>query len=57
MRDFDEIFKLAADRHGGRDVLEAKLTKPKTTAQLAALPEDRWLSTICKSVFQAGFNW
>ncbi len=57
MRDFDEIFELAADRHGGRDVLEAKLTKPKTTAQLAALPEDRWLSTICKSVFQAGFNW
>lgn len=57
MRDFDDIFKLAADRHGGRDALEAKLTKPKTTAQLAALPEDRWLSTICKSVFQAGFNW
>ncbi len=57
MREFDDIFELAADRHGGADALEAKLTKPKTLDELAAMPEDRWLATICKSIFQAGFNW
>ena len=57
MHHFDEIFGIAADRHGGESALEAKLTKPLPPEELAAIPEDRWLSTISKSVFQAGFNW
>ncbi|MCE8510267.1 DNA-3-methyladenine glycosylase I [Ruegeria pomeroyi] len=57
MHHFDEIHALAAARHGGTAALEAKLTRPASAAELAALPEDRWLSVITKCVFQAGFNW
>jgi len=57
MHHFDDIFDMAANRHGGCDALESKLSKPKSPAELAALPEDRWLSIITKTVFQAGFNW
>ena len=57
MHHFDEIHALAAARHGGPAALEAKLTRPASAAELAALPEDRWLSVITKCVFQAGFNW
>ncbi|MTI01722.1 DNA-3-methyladenine glycosylase I [Roseibium sp. RKSG952] len=57
MRNFDEIFDIAAERHGGPDALEEKLGKPKNPAELADMPEDRWLSIITKCVFQAGFNW
>lgn len=57
MHHFDEIYDLAAARHGGRAALEEKLQKPKTQDQLAAMPDDRWLSVITKCIFQAGFNW
>ncbi len=57
MRHFDEIYSIAAGRHGGPDRLEEKLSKPKSTAVLAAMPDDRWLSTITKTIFQAGFSW
>lgn len=57
MRPFDEIHAIAADRHGGADALNSQLTKPTTPEQLAAITEDRWLSTLTKCVFQAGFNW
>ena len=54
---FDEIFGLAAARNGGEAALEAKLTRPLPPKELSELAEDRWLATITKSVFQAGFNW
>lgn len=57
MHHFHEIFGIAAARHGGEHALEAKLTKPTPPAELARLPEDRWLSIISRCVFQAGFNW
>ncbi|AXS39513.1 3-methyladenine DNA glycosylase [Breoghania sp. L-A4] len=59
MRTFDEIFELAAERHGGAEALEGMLAeqKPKSEAELAAIPDDRWLSMFSKCVFQAGFNW
>ncbi|WP_282151644.1 DNA-3-methyladenine glycosylase I [Ruegeria atlantica] len=57
MRHFDEIFAMAATRHGGRDALNDKLSKPKSLAELAEMPEDRWLSIITKTIFQAGYNW
>jgi len=57
MRHFDDIFAIAADRKGGTDALNAMLTKPLSAAELAALPEDRWLSQLSKCIFQAGFNW
>ena len=57
MRSFEEIFAIAADRHGGAAELEAKLYKPKPAEELARIPDDRWLAGMTKAVFQAGFNW
>ena len=57
MRDFDEIFAIAAERKGGADALEALLPTPLTPQELAAIPEDRWLAQFTKGIFQAGFNW
>jgi 3-methyladenine DNA glycosylase Tag len=57
MRHFTEIFDIAATHQGGTDALNAQLTKPLTHAELAAIPEDRWLAQLSKNVFNAGFNW
>ncbi len=57
MHHFDEIYSIAAQRHGGPDALEQNLGKPKSLAELVSMPEDRWLSIITKCIFQAGFNW
>ncbi len=57
MREFSEIFTIAAERKGGHDALEKLLVKPLNPDELAKIPEDRWLSQLTKCVFQAGFNW
>ena len=57
MRSFDDIFALAADRHGGPAALEQALTKPLSAADLANVPDDRWLAQMTKCIFQSGFNW
>ncbi|MFT4561086.1 MAG: 3-methyladenine DNA glycosylase Tag [Gammaproteobacteria bacterium] len=57
MRNFDDIFELAASRKGGSKALEKLLTKPKSARILRNIPDDRWLSAITRSVFQAGFVW
>ena len=57
MRSFNEIFSIAAGRHGGAAALEDRLERPADADTLAAIPEDRWLSRMTRSVFQAGFNW
>ena len=57
MRSFEEIFQIAAKRHGGAEELEKKLAKPLSPGKLAAIPDDRWLAGMTKSIFQAGFNW
>ncbi len=57
MRTFDEIFEIAAERHPGTDAIEQQLEKPKPVSALTAVPEDRWLAQMTRSVFQSGFNW
>lgn len=57
MRHFDEIFAISAARKGGPEALNEMLEPPLSPAELAAIPEDRWLSTITRCIFQAGFNW
>jgi 3-methyladenine DNA glycosylase Tag len=57
MRDFDEIFAIAAGHKGGNAALEALLTKPLSAAALAETSGGRWLSAMARCVFQAGFNW
>jgi 3-methyladenine DNA glycosylase Tag len=59
MRSYDEIFAIAAERHGGKAALEAAIAQHKSMSagELAAIPDDRWLSAMSKRVFSAGFNW
>lgn len=57
MHSFDAIYDIAAGRHGGSEALETKLPRPLPPEDLARIPEDRWLATLTKCVFQAGFNW
>lgn len=57
MRSYAELFEMAAARKGGSDALNAMLPKPADPAQLRAVGDDRWLATISRCVFQAGFNW
>ena len=59
MRSFDEIYDRAAARRGGAAALEAALAEwpAKSAAELAAIPDDRWLAEMTRGVFRAGFNW
>ena len=57
MRSFDEIFAIAADRKGGAEALEARLSVPLSSVEIAATQDDRWLSAMAKCLFQAGFDW
>jgi len=59
MRPFSEIWREAAARKGGDAALEALVAEHpvKTSAELAAVPDHRWLAQMSKSVFQAGFSW
>lgn len=57
MRSYDEIFEIAAERKGGAEALEALLERSLPSAELAKVPEDRWLAQFAKSIFQAGFSW
>ena len=56
-RDFDALFALAANRKGGAGAFEQTLPTPKTPAELAAIPDDRWLAAMTRAIFQAGFSW
>lgn len=57
MRHFDELYQIATDRKGGATALEDMLEKPLSADALAKLPEDRWLATMTRCIFSAGFNW
>lgn len=59
MHSFDEIFEMAAKRHGGKEAVEEMLSTlvPRAADELVSLPDDRWLSMFTKCIFQAGFAW
>ncbi|WP_119302753.1 DNA-3-methyladenine glycosylase I [Dongia deserti] len=57
MRRFDEIYAIAAERKGGTKALEALLDRPLPRDEIAAIADDRWLSSMARSLFEAGFNW
>lgn len=54
---FADLHARAAARKGGDAALEDLLTDPKPAAELAAIPDDRWLSDMTRRIFQSGFNW
>ncbi len=59
MQTYQAIFDRAAEHHGGAKALAAKLTEsqPRSPAELAAIPDDRWLAEMTRRIFQACFNW
>ncbi len=57
LRSFDALFALAAARKGGPDAFEQTLPTPQTPAELAVIPDHRWLAAMTRAVFQAGFSW
>lgn len=57
MRDLDEILAISIERKGGVDAIFEGVAPSKSAAELAAIPDDRWLAAMTKGIFQAGFNW
>ncbi|AYV22598.1 DNA-3-methyladenine glycosylase I [Vibrio mediterranei] len=57
MEKFDSIYARAADRKGGEQGLESIVSKPLSRDEVAAIPEDRWLSAFSMKVFQSGISW
>lgn len=57
MLSFKSIRARAADRKGGDEVLDSLLGPVPDNAALAAVPDDRILSTMASRVFSAGFVW
>ncbi|WP_299351357.1 DNA-3-methyladenine glycosylase I [uncultured Shimia sp.] len=55
MRSYDELYAIASERKGGKDALETMISLPDPN--VTEMPEDRWLATMTKCIFQAGFNW
>ncbi|WP_217390103.1 DNA-3-methyladenine glycosylase I [Deefgea piscis] len=57
MEKFAEIQARAMARKGGAQALQALLPKVASEAQFLALPDDRVLAMMCRTINQAGFNW
>ena len=53
MRRFEEIYAIAAERHGGDAALREKIGN---LADPSGLTDDRVLAQFSRSVFCAGFN-
>ncbi|MEM7461414.1 MAG: DNA-3-methyladenine glycosylase I [Pseudomonadota bacterium] len=58
MQKFSEIAEIAEKRNGV-EVMDrlVKTDLPKSSLELAAIPDDRWLAMATRCIFQAGFNW
>lgn len=59
MKSFDDIWAIAAAKHGGGAALEDQLAeyRSKTPTEIAAIPDDRILASMARHAFQAGFSW
>ena len=57
MTTFDSILDKARSHHPDLDDRLAAHAGPRPLSELAALPDDRWLSLMTRCVFQAGFVW
>ena len=57
MNRFESIFERAAERKGGRAVLEELLPAPRSAAALRRLEDAACLEEMTKCVFRSGFVW
>ena len=56
MKDYAWLYDFALNKKGGVAELEAQLPTPLSPDELAAIPDDRLLSTLCRRVFRAGLK-
>ncbi len=56
MRDFQWMLEYGINRFGSIAALEARLPAPATSAELIAVPDDRYLSLMALRVFRAGLR-
>lgn len=58
MRKFKDILAIATERHGPAAMHGYHgAANPRTMAQLAQIPDDRYLSMATRCIFHAGFSW
>jgi 3-methyladenine DNA glycosylase Tag len=58
MRKFKDILAIARKRHGEQAMHGYNgPANPKNMAQLALIPDDRYLAMATRCIFHAGFNW
>ena len=57
MKSFSTIEDMARGHHPDLEDRLAAHGQPKSLQELADIPDDRWLSTMTRCVFQAGFVW
>lgn len=57
LRDFEDIYAIAAERKGGVERLERMLAETPTlpAERIAAKPDDRVLAAMTRAIFSAGF--
>src|SRR5215831_2498441 len=56
MIDFAPILERAIARNGGEAALAARFAVPKSSAELQAVPDDRYLSLMSLRIFRAGLK-
>ncbi len=56
MRDYKWLHEYCLNRFGSAAALEARLPQPRSAAQLRAIGDDRYLSTLALRVFRAGLK-
>ncbi|WP_300061472.1 DNA-3-methyladenine glycosylase I [uncultured Roseobacter sp.] len=57
MRSIEDILAISVDRKGSEAAVFDGFVPPKTAAELATAPDDRWLAAMTRAIFNAGFNW
>ena len=56
MRDYQWLYEYCLNRFGSVEALEARMPQPRTSAELAAVSDDRYLSLISLRIFRAGLK-
>ena len=57
MRTLEEILEISIERKGSESAVFDSFEPSKSSDEIAALPDDRWLAEMTRAIFQAGFNW
>ncbi|MCU1716245.1 DNA-3-methyladenine glycosylase I [Pseudomonas sp. 5P_3.1_Bac2] len=56
MRDYQWLYEYCLNRFGSPQALEAHLPQPRSAAELRAISDDRYLSTMSLRIFRAGLK-